>query len=227
MLRPFLFSMLAFFSLGSFGNSVAQEAPDKMIQRVTGEVMAAVRSDEAIQRGDRRSIQQLVEEKIVPHLDFERTTMLATGHYWRDATPQQRQQLQTEFHALLMHTYAGALSQVRDQKIQYDPLRADPQDTDVVVSAHATSSRGQPIDFGYRLIKSPDGWKVYDVNVLGIWMVQAYKENFSAEIRKSGIDGLIATLAEKNRSLATKNGKPGDDGFSPKLPLPPDGQQGK
>lgn len=201
-------------------NPEALEAPDQMIRRVTDEVMAAVRENRDIQRGDLESIRRLVDQKIVPHLDFTRTTSLATGPYWRQATPQQRQQLQDEFRALLMHTYASALAQVRDQKISYDPLRAAPDETDVVVSAHASNSRGEPVDFGYRLIRHDDGWKVYDVNVLGVWMVQAYRQSFAEQIHQSGIDGLIKALAEKNRALASKTAQPDQGKFAAPVAAP-------
>jgi phospholipid transport system substrate-binding protein len=186
----------------------AQEAPDKLIQRVTGEVLDAVRSNNTIRQGDVQSIRQLVEEKIVPHLDFERTTALAAGRYWREATDAQKQQLQTQFKALLMHTYSGALAQVKDQAIVYDPIRSS-DTSDVVVNAHTTGSQGQKIDFGYRLRQLPEGWKVYDVNVLGVWMVQVYRDNFATVIRQSGIDGLISSLTEKNRGLAERENRQG------------------
>lgn len=202
MFKKMLLALCAMSSLAFSTQGMAQEAPDKMIQRITEEVMAAVRDNRNVQSGDRRSIQTIIEEKILPNLDFERTTALAAGRYWRDATPEQKQQLQTEFRKLLIYTYAGAMSQLRDQKIQYEPFRADPADTDVQVFAHTVNTSGEPVRFGYRLIKKPEGWKVYDVNVLGAWMVQAYKDSFGAEIRKSDIDGLIKTLAEKNAKLA-------------------------
>lgn len=205
---------------GAQASGETLEAPDRMIRRVTDEVMAAVRENRDIQRGDQDSIRRLVEQKIVPHLDFARTTALATGPYWRQATPQQRQQPQDEFRDLLMHTYSSALAQVRDQKIRYDPLRAAPDETDVVVSAHASNSRGEPIDFGYRLIRHADGWKVYDVNVLGVWMVQAYRQSFAEQIRQSGIDGLIKALAEKNRALASKTEQADQGRFAAPVPAP-------
>ncbi|HEY6773163.1 MAG TPA: ABC transporter substrate-binding protein [Oxalicibacterium sp.] len=220
-MQRFIFSILLLVSSFASSASHAQEAPDKLIQRVTTEVMAAVRENQDIRRGDQGSIQRLVEQKIVPHLDFERTTSLATGPYWRQATPQQRQQLQDEFRALLMHTYSSALAQVRNQKITYDPLRATPDETDVVVSAHAANSRGEPVNFGYRLIKRDDGWKVYDVNVLGVWMIQAYRQSFAEQIRQSGIDGLIKALADKNRALASKTAQPDQGKFAaPVAPTP-------
>jgi phospholipid transport system substrate-binding protein len=199
-----LSALLTTLAVAMPGHAAAQEAPDKMVRRITEEVMAAVRSDRQIQRGDPRSIQLIVEEKILPNLDFERTTALAAGRYWRDATPEQKRRLESEFRALLMYTYSGAMSQIHDQKIEYEPLRAGPADTDVEVYARAFSARGEPIRFGYRLIKSPDGWKVYDVNVLGAWLVAVYRESFSAEIQKSGMDGLIEILADKNRRLAAQ-----------------------
>jgi phospholipid transport system substrate-binding protein len=202
MFKKILFAVLALSSLAFAAPGQAQEAPDKMIRRITDEVMAAVRENRKVQNGDRRAIQAIIEEKILPNLDFERTTALAAGRYWREATPEQKQQLQTEFRKLLIYTYSGAMSQLNDQKIAYEPFRADPADTDVEVFAHTLNTAGEPVRFGYRLIKKPEGWKVYDVNVLGAWMVQAYKDSFGAEIRKSGIDGLIKTLADKNAKLA-------------------------
>lgn len=201
MFKKILLALFAISSIAFSTQGMAQEAPDKMIRRITEEVMDAVRTDKNVQNGDRRSIQKVIEEKILPNLDFERTTALAAGRYWRDATPQQKQQLETEFRKLLIYTYSSAMSQLRDQKIEYEPFRADPSDTDVEVFAHSINTHGEPVRFGYRLIKKPDGWKVYDVNVLGAWMVQAYKDSFGAEIRKSGIDGLIKTLTEKNAKL--------------------------
>ncbi|HWT72513.1 MAG TPA: ABC transporter substrate-binding protein [Oxalicibacterium sp.] len=202
MFKKMLLALCAMSSIAFSAQAIAQEAPDKMIRRITEEVMAAVQTDKKVQNGDRRSIQKIIEEKILPNLDFERTTALAAGRYWRDATPEQKQRLETEFRTLLIYTYSSAMSQLRDQKVEYDPFRADPADTDVEVFAHTVNTRGEPVRFGYRLIKKPDGWKVYDVNVLGAWMVQAYKDSFGAEIRKSGIDGLIKTLADKNAKLA-------------------------
>jgi phospholipid transport system substrate-binding protein len=202
MFKKILLALLALSSIAMSAPSMAQEAPDKMIRRITEEVMTAVQENRKVQSGDRRAIQSIIEEKILPNLDFERTTALAAGRYWREATPDQKQRLETEFRKLLIYTYSGAMSQLNDQKIEYEPFRADPADTDVEVFAHTVNTRGEPVRFGYRLIKRPDGWKVYDVNVLGAWMVQAYKDSFGAQIRQSGIDGLIKTLSDKNARLA-------------------------
>jgi phospholipid transport system substrate-binding protein len=202
MLKKIPSALLAFFIIATANLANAQEAPDKMVQRISEEVMAIVRSDTAVQRGDPRKIRQVIEEKIVPNVDFDRSTALATGRYWREATPEQKTQLQTEFRALLMHTYSGAMSQIHDQKISYEPYRADPADTDVEVFAKVLNTRGETVRFGYRLTKTPTGWKVYDVNVMGAWMGEVYKQAFTEEIQKSGINGLIKMLSDKNKRLA-------------------------
>jgi phospholipid transport system substrate-binding protein len=179
-----------------------QEAPDALIKRISEDVMATAKSDKAIKNGDAHRVQQIVEEKILPYVDFQRTTMLATGRYWRDATDEQKKRLTEEFRSLLIYTYAGAIAQIKDQQLEYKPLRADPSDTDVIVNTQVIQPRGTPIQLSYRLEKKDSGWKIYDVNVLGAWLVQAYKGSFASEIGKSGIDGLIKTLAEKNKKLA-------------------------
>jgi phospholipid transport system substrate-binding protein len=208
MLKKILSALLAVITIAIANLANAQEAPDKMVQRISEEVMEIVRSDAAVQRGDPRKIRQVIEEKIVPNVDFDRSTALATGRYWRDATPEQKTQLQAEFRALLMHTYSGAMSQIRDQKITYEPYRADPADTDVEVFAKVLNTRGETVRFGYRLTKTPTGWKVYDVNVMGAWMGEVYKQAFTEEIQKSGINGLIKMLADKNKRLASNPPQP-------------------
>lgn len=181
----------------------AQEAPDVLVKRITQEVMDTVKADKAIKAGDRRRMHELVEQKIVPHVDLERATALTVGRHWREATPEQKERLIKEFRALLMHTYAGGLAQIRDQKLNFKPLRADPADTEVEVRFDVRQTRrAEPVQVSYRLYKTPDGWKVYDVNVLGVWLGQTYRSSFAAEIDRGGIDGLIRTLEEKNRGLA-------------------------
>jgi phospholipid transport system substrate-binding protein len=202
MLKKILSALLGISILATANLANAQESPDQMVQRISEEVMAIVRSDPAVQRGDPRKIRQVIEEKIVPNIDFDRTTAFATGRYWREATPEQKTRLQTEFRALLMHTYSGAMAQIHDQQITYEPYRGDPADTDAEVFAKVLNTRGETVRFGYRLTKTPAGWKVYDVNVLGVWMGEVYRQTFTAEIQKSGIDGLIKMLADKNKSLA-------------------------
>ncbi|RQO34682.1 hypothetical protein DBR37_09870 [Herminiimonas sp. KBW02] len=198
---------LAVAALLFAGYAAAQEAPDVLIKRISEDVMATAKSDKEIQGGNPRRIQQVVDEKILPYVDFQRMTSLAAGRYWRDATPDQQKQLTHEFRSLLMYTYSGAISQIRDQKLEYRPLRADPADTEVIVNTQVIQQRGEPIQLSYRLAKSPAGWKIYDVNVLGAWLVETYKGSFAAEISKSGIDGLIKTLADKNKKLAASTAK--------------------
>lgn len=189
--------------------AVANEAPDALIKRISLEVLDTARNDKQIQAGDQTRILQLVEEKVLPYVDFERMTSLAAGRSWRDASAEQKKQLTTEFRELLKYTYSGALSQVSDQKIQFRPLRTSPGDVEVEVQSQVLQPRGEPIQLNYRLEKLATGWKIFDVNVLGAWLVQTYKGNFATEISKSGIDGLIKTLHERNQRLATSAAKTG------------------
>lgn len=203
--------LIAACALSFAGYAAAQtpEAPDVLIKRISEEVMATAKSDKDIQNGNPRRIQQVVDEKILPHVDFQRMTALAAGRHWRDATPDQKKQLTDEFRSLLMYTYSGAIAQIRDQKLEYRPMRADPADTEVIVNTQVIQPRGTPMQLSYRLEKLPSGWKIYDVNVLGAWLVESYKGSFAAEIGKSGIDGLVKTLSEKNKKLAGSIAKSG------------------
>lgn len=200
---------LAFMAMTFAAYAAAQEAPDVLVKRISEEVMSIAKSDKEVQSGNPRRIQQIVDEKILPNVDFQRMTALAVGRHWREATPDQQKHLTTEFRNLLMYTYAGAIAQIRDQKLEYRPLRADPADTEVTVNTQVLQPRGEPIQLSYRLAKSPVGWKIYDINVLGAWLVETYKGSFAAEISKSGIDGLIKTLTEKNKKLSASFGKAG------------------
>jgi phospholipid transport system substrate-binding protein len=199
---------LAFFFLfaAACGLARAQEAPDALIRRVSEEVMDLARNDPAIQAGDRRRIYAVVESKILPHLDFQRGTALTMGRNWREATPEQRQKLAAEFRNLLLHTYAGAMSQIKDQTMTFRPLRMDPSETDVEVRSEVRMPRRpEPVEVSYRLRKAPSGWKIYDVNVMGAWLSETYRTTFASEISKGGVDGLIHTLEEKNRQLASRD----------------------
>jgi phospholipid transport system substrate-binding protein len=195
----FACSMAAF---AGTAQAAADEAPDVLIKRISLSVLDTAKNDKQIQAGDQQRILQLVEERVLPYVDFQRMTALAAGRFWREATPEQQKQLTAEFRDLLKYTYSGALAQVRDQQIQFRPLRAGPNDTEVEVQSQVLQSHGDPIQLNYRLEKQPSGWKIYDVNVLGAWLVQTYKGNFATEISKGGIDGLIKTLAERNKRLA-------------------------
>jgi phospholipid transport system substrate-binding protein len=181
----------------------AQTAPDAWIKQISGEVIEAVKADKAIQAGDTKRILALVDAKILPGVDFQRMTSSSVGRYWRQATPEQQKRLQEEFKTLLVRTYAGALTQVRDQTVELKPLRAKPEDTEVLVRSEI-KGKGEPIQLDYRVEKNGDGWKIYDVNVLGVWLVESYRASFAQEISASGIDGLITKLAEKNKAAAAK-----------------------
>ncbi|MBS1187175.1 MAG: transporter substrate-binding protein [Burkholderiaceae bacterium] len=198
-----LFAAFFIFAALCAGNAIAQEAPDALIKRISQDVLDSAKADRAIQAGNQKRIQKLVETKILPHVDFQRMTSLAAGRYWHDATPAQKQRLTKEFRDLLVHTYSGAIAQIKDQTLQFRPFRASPSATDVIVYSQVLQTRGrEPIQLNYRLEKQAGGWKVYDINVLGAWLVQTYKGTFATEIGKGGIDGLIKTLADKNRALA-------------------------
>ncbi len=186
----------------------AQEAADALVKRISQEVIDIARNDKEIQSGNQKRVLELVEAKILPYVDFQRMTALAAGRFWREATPEQQKQLTNEFRSLLVYTYSGAISQVKDQKLDFKPMRADPSDTEVEVRSQVLQPRGgDPIQLNYRLEKTPSGWKIYDVNVLGAWLVETYKGNFAAEINKGGVDGLIRTLSEKNKRLAASAAK--------------------
>lgn len=184
----------------------ADEAPDVMVLRLSTEVLDTIRSDKSLQNGELTKVIALVDRKIMPNVDFQRMTASAVGPGWRQATAEQRQRLQEEFKILLVRTYAGALNQVSDQTVAIKPLRASPDDREVLVRSEI-KGRGDPIQLDYRLVKTPGqgtGWKIYNLNVLGVWLVDTYRSQFAQEIAAKGIDGLIATLAERNRANAKK-----------------------
>jgi phospholipid transport system substrate-binding protein len=184
----------------------ADEAPEVMIKRLSDEVLGQIRADKAIQAGDTNRILALVDSKIMPNVDFRRMTAAAVGPAWRQATPDQQKRLQDEFKILLVRTYSGALAQVDDQTVSVKPQRSAPTDNDVVVRTEIRG-RGDPIQLDYRLEKTPGqgaGWKIYNLNVLGVWLVETYRTQFAQEINTKGVDGLIASLAERNKTNAKK-----------------------
>ena len=181
------------------------EGPDALVMRVSTEVMDAARADPAIQAGDVSRVMTLVDGKVMPYVNFQRMTASAVGRYWRQATPEQQQKLQAEFKTLLVRTYAGALAQVKEQTVQLKPFRAKPEDQEVVVRTEVRG-KGEPIQLDYRMEKRTEGWKIYDVNVLGVWLVENYRNSFAQEISAGGIDGLIAKLAERNKSAGGGKG---------------------
>ena len=177
-------------------------APDALIKMVVTDVMASVKSDADIQKGNIPKIVDLVEKKIVPYTDMRRTTEMAMGPNWKKATPEQQNQLVLEFKNLLIRTYSGALSQLRDQTVQFKALRAAPDDKEVVVKT-VVLGRGDPVPLDYRLEKTDKGWKVYDMNIMGVWLVEAYRNQFSNQISQNGIDGLVKFLQDRNKQLAS------------------------
>ena len=186
----------------------AEEAADVLVKRISQEVVDAAKADKEIQAGNQKKVLDLVETKILPYVNFQRMTEMAAGRNWRDATPDQQKQLVAQFRSLLIYTYSGALSQIKDQRLEYKPFRAAPEDTDVEVRSQSIQSRGgAPVQLNYRLEKSGGVWKIYDINVLGAWLVETYKGSFTSEINKSGIDGLINVLTAKNAKLAIAFGK--------------------
>jgi phospholipid transport system substrate-binding protein len=175
--------------------------PDVLIKMVVTDVMASVKSDPDIQKGNIPKVMELVEKKIVPFTDMRRTTEMAMGPNWKKATPEQQAILTTEFKTLLMRTYSGALSQLRDQTVQFKALRAAPDDKEVVVKT-VVIGRGDPVSLDYRLEKGANGWKVYDMNIMGAWLVEAYRNQFANQIGQNGIDGLVKFLQDRNKQLA-------------------------
>ena len=200
----FFFRFFLTISL-ALGLSVAwanDEAPDAFVKRITTETLDAVRTDKSLKAGDINKIMQLVDTKLMQHVNFRRMTALATGPGWRKATPEQQDRLQAEFKLLLIRTYSGALTQISDQTIEVKPLRGAATDTEVLVRSELKGS-GDPIQLDYRLEKTPGqgaGWKIYNLNVMGVWLVDTYRTQFAQEINAKGIDGLIATLSERNKS---------------------------
>jgi phospholipid transport system substrate-binding protein len=190
--------------LGAVAISVSAqtpEAPDQLIKRLSAEVLETIRIDKDVQAGDTRKVAAFVDDKIMPHVNFTRMTASAVGRSWRQATPEQQKRLQEEFKVLLVRTYSGAISQVKDQTVSVKPLRASQTDTEVVVRSEVIG-RGDPIQLDYRMEKTPTGWRIYDLNVLGVWLVENYRTQFAQEISARGVDGLIHSLAERNKSSA-------------------------
>ena len=198
-------SLVAVWALAGAGVvHAADETPDVMVQRLSTEVLDALRADKSIKAGELDKVIALVDKTIMPNVNFRRMTAAAVGPGWRKASPEQQKRLQDEFKTLLVRTYAGALAQVSDQTIHVKPLRASPQDKDVLVRTEVRG-RGDPVQLDYWLEKTPGegtGWKIYNLNVLGAWLVETYRSQFAREINAKGIDGLIDALTARNQSNA-------------------------
>lgn len=203
--RHMLVMASAFALLANVGPAwAADESPDAFIKRITNETLDIIKTDKALRNGDIGKIIQLVDSKVMPHVNFRRMTALATGPAWRKATPEQQKRLQEEFKILLVRTYAGALTQVSDQVVVVKPLRAGQEDKNLVVNTEVRG-KGDPIQLDYRLEKTPGegaGWMIFDLNVLGVWLIENYRTQFTKEINAGGIDALIASLAARNKSNA-------------------------
>jgi phospholipid transport system substrate-binding protein len=201
MLRFLLAPLVA---LALAGPAAAQDAPDALVKSVTQEVIGIVKADKDIQSGNTKKTIALVEEKVLPHFNFTRMTALAMGPNWRKASVEQQKQLVDQFRTLLVRTYSTALTQYRDQTIDFKPLRMQPNDTDVTVRSEVKQSGAEAIGIDYAMEKTASGWKVYDVSIAGVSLVTTYRDTFASEVRNTGVDGLIKTLADKNRQLETK-----------------------
>lgn len=184
----------------------ADMAADAFVKQLSDEVVETIKGDKSLQSSNMVKLTALVDAKVMPHVNFRRITASAVGPGWSKATPEQQKQLQDEFKALLLRTYAGALSQITDQTITLKPLRASPEDTEIVVRTEVRG-KGEPIQLDYRLEKTPgvgSGWKIYNLNVMGVWLMETFRSQFSQEINAKGVDGLIATLKSRNQALASK-----------------------
>jgi phospholipid transport system substrate-binding protein len=205
MIKRLLLPFLTVFAFAGAGAAHAQQAdastPDGLVKAVVTDVMSTVQSDKDMQGGNIGKITQLVEQKILPHANFARTTQIAMGRNWSKATPEQQKVITDEFKTLLIRTYAGAIAQIRDQKVQFRPYRGTADDTDATIRTQVIN-KGEPIQMDYRLEKTPEGWRVYDINVLGAWLTEAYKGSFNTIANQQGVDGVIKTLQDRNRQLA-------------------------
>lgn len=182
------------------------EGADAMILKLSNEVLDSIKADQAIKGGDLTRLMALVDSKIMPNVNFQRMTAASVGPGWRQANPEQRKRLQEEYKTLLVRTYAGALQQVDDMTVALKPTRAAPKDKEVIVRTEVRGKGGsEPVQLDYRLEKTPGegrGWKIYDLNVMGVWLVQNYRGQFAAEVNAKGIDGLISSLVDRNKANA-------------------------
>jgi phospholipid transport system substrate-binding protein len=194
------------FSLFATAVSAQELAPDALVKKITNEVLDIIKQDKDIQAGNQRKINELVDAKVLPHFNFSRMTALAMGRNWPKANAEQQKLLTGEFRTLLVRSYSGALSTYKNEVIEFKPLRAAAGDADVTVKTQVKRPGTEPVSIDYSMEKTPAGWKVYDVVVGGVSLVTNYRETFNAEIRDGGVDGLIKSLASKNRSLETQAG---------------------
>jgi len=180
-------------------------APQALVESVSTEVLNSIKADPALRGGDFDKLQKLIDDKVAPYVNFEKMTRLSVGPGWRGASPEQRKELMGEFRTYVVRTYSGALSRVTDHVVKMRPFKGEPSDTDALVRTLVAPSNGDPIQLDYRLEKTPAGWKIYDVTILGVSMVETFRNSFASEVNQHGIDGLIKALADRNRQLAAGN----------------------
>jgi phospholipid transport system substrate-binding protein len=204
-----VFGALAAAAIGVVGSASAADplsragmAPDALVQLVSSEVLEAIRGDPILHNGDFDRLKKLIDEKVAPFVDFERMTRLSVGRGWRTATPEQREALMREFRTLLVRTYSAAMSHVTDHQVKMGPFQPQPTDTSVTVRTQVVPSAGDSIQLDYRLEKTDAGWKIYDVNILGVSLLENFKDSFTSEIDQNGVDGLIKTLTDRNKQLS-------------------------
>lgn len=178
----------------------AENDPDELIKKTATEVLSIIKADKEIQAGNHKKIKDLIEVKVLPHFEFTRMTRLAVGRFWKQATPEQQQALVNEFKTLLVRTYSTSLISYKDQRIDYKPLKLMPADTDVVVKTLIIQPGAQSIPLDYSMVKTPTGWKAYDISVDGVSLVVNYRSSFAQEIQQGGMDQLIKTLQAKNNA---------------------------
>ena len=198
-------TLVVALALPSFTHA-EEEAPDAFVKRLSVDVLDTIKKDKGMRSGDIARVVNLVDTRIMPCVDFQRMTASAVGPAWRQATPEQQKRLQDEFKILLVRTYAGALSQVSDQVVFIKPLRIAPEDKEVIVRTEVRGG-GDPIQLEYRMERTPGegaGWRIYNINVLGVWLVETYKSQFTQVINAKGLDGLIETLVARNKTNTKK-----------------------
>lgn len=205
MTKKFLSALLTILCLaGVPAQAQGTTLPDALAKSVTDEVLAILRSDNERNSSNQKKVADLIEAKVLPHFNFTRMTQLAVGRYWRQASPEQQKALVEEFRVLLVRTYTAAFTGYRNQTINYKPVRLQPNDTEVVVRSQINQPGGQPVAVDYSMERTDKGWKVYDVTIEGVSLVQNYRSTFAAEVQRGGIDGLIKTLSERNKQFAQR-----------------------
>ena len=201
LLGPIVFGLQS-ASAQAVSAAAMNPAPEEFIRAVSTDILERIRPDRDLQAGDSRKVSGFVDETVMPNVDFERMTALAVGRYWRQASPEQQKQLMAEFRLLLVRTYSGALASAKDVQVRIKPQRAAAEGGEAIVRSEIVSPRGEPIQLDYRVARGAAGWRIYDFNVAGVWLVEAYRNQFAQEISSKGIDGLIRNLSDRNRQFA-------------------------